>query len=464
MIRAGFGVTAGGRPGAVESLSNVDWVSGAMHGERSSELKRASAPRARSRPRRSNKPSPPPSGHRRPPLPRLAIAPYFCFPDGVLGAHFAAYVTVRITEMFQSVDDLQVTAASSALSLPRRLEPNEIGQLLGVDYVLKGQIVRREQTLYFTQWLHEVPHGGLVLPVEIECDLGDLESFERNVLARVIADVRQPLQENEIDRIMSRRRRNPSAYELAVRAQVAMHDMDRQSFAQANRLLKRALAIDPGYATAYAWQARYHSIRIGQGWARKPKAEAREALRLAEAAITLDPDNAIALATAGHLQSFLNRNYEEAEHLLMRATASCSNEPLGWLLLGATLAYLGRCDEARSYAEYALTLSPLDSCLYSFLGFASVICYAQGDFEQAVKYAHEAIALNPRYTSVLKTLTVSLVAMGNVREAREVAGRLRELAPSYTERAATDSLPFRDAAMLELSLRRLRTAGVFEAT
>lgn len=438
-----------------------------MRGERPSELKRsAPTPRARSSLRRSEKPittsSPPPYGDRRPPLPRLAIAPYFCVPDDVLGVHFAAYVTVRITEMFQSVDNLQVTAASSALSLPRRLEPKEIGQQLGVDYVLKGQILRREQTLYFTQWLHEVPHGGLVLPVEIECDLGDLESFERNVLARVIADVRQPLQENEIDRIMSRRRRNPSAYELAIRAQVAMHDMDRQSFAQANRLLKRALAIDPGYATAYAWQARYHSIRIGQGWATRPKAEAREALRLAEAAITLDPHNAIALATAGHLQSFLNRNYEEAEQLLKRATVSCSNEPLGWLLLGATLSYLGRGDEARGYAEYALTLSPLDSCLYSFLAFAALSCYAQGDFEQAVKYLREAMALNPNYSTIYKLLAMSLVALGEVRSAREAGLLLRRLEPSYSAQAAAHALPFKDPVLREQSLLRLRTAGCFK--
>lgn len=402
-----------------------------------------------------------PSGSRCSSLPRLAIAPYFCVPDNVLGPHFAAYVTVRITEMFQSVDDLHVTAPSSTLSLPRTLSAQDMGRRLGVDYLLKGQIVRREQTLYFTQWLHEISHGGLVLQAEIECCLGDLERLERNVLARVIADVRVPLQENEIDRIMSKRPRNPSAYELAIRAQVAMHGLDQDNFANSRRLLKRAIAIDPTYATAHAWLARYHSIRIGQGWSQRPRTEAYEALRQAEAAIALDPDNAIALATAGHVQSFLNRNYEEAERLLRRAVEACPNEPLGWLLLGATLAYLGRGDEARSHAEYALTLSPLDSCLYSFLAFTALSCYAQGDFKQAVQYAREALDLNPHYSTIYKLLAMSLVAMGEVGPARDVGSVLRRLEPSYSAKAAASFLPFKDPVLRDQSLLRLRTAGCF---
>ena len=394
--------------------------------------------------------------------PSLAVIPYFCIHDDVLKPGFAQYVTVRVIETMQSVDELRVTAPSSTINLPRNLSIAEIGRRLKVDYLLKGQIIRRGETLHFTQRLYEVATRELILEAETECGLGQLEGFERDILARVIADVRLPLQENEIDRIMSRRPRNSSAYELVIRAQVAMHAMNKRSFAAAKRLLAKAQAIDPAYATTYAWQARYHSVRIGQGWAKEPRAEALEAKRLAEISIKLDPENAVALATAGHLHSYLHRDYVTGERLLRRAVRACPNEPLGWLLLSGTLSYVGKADEARMHAEYALSLSPVDCCLYSFLAFASLCCYCQGDFEQAVSYAEEALELKSTYSTVYKQLAVTLVAMGNVQEARVVAAKLRRLEPGYNFRTASRSLPFKDRSTKQLCLIRLRTAGVFD--
>ncbi len=395
-------------------------------------------------------------------MPALAVVPYFTFQDGVLRADFADCVTLRVTQTLQSVNELQVTAPASTINLARNLTVQKIGRQLNVDYVLRGQILRSDQTLFFTQWLYEAASGSLILQVESECGLGQLEGFDRDILARVIADVRLPLQENEIDRIMGKRPKSLSAYELAVRAQVAIHRMDRRNFAHAKRQLEKALELDPGYATAYAWLARYYSIRIGQGWARNPRAEAMEAMRLADIAIELDGENAIALATAGHLHSYLQMRYAEGERLLQRAIEVCPNEPLGWLLLSATLSYTGRADEARENAEYALSLSPLDSCAYTFYVFAALACYCQGDFPQAVTYARQAADLNANYSSIYKILALSLVGLGEIREAREAGAVLRRLEPTYTPEVAMRTMPFQDPVLKETSLLRLKTAGCFD--
>jgi adenylate cyclase len=400
---------------------------------------------------------------KRTPTPALAIVPYTTLPDGLLRAEFANCVTLRITDTLKSLDSLRVTAPTSAFNLPSRLPIPEIARRLDVDYVLRGQIVRSEQTLYFTQWLYEASTGALILEHEVVCGLGELEGFERDVLARVAADVRLPLMEHEIDRIMSRRPRNASAYEQTLRAQVELCRLSRADAASAKRRLTSAIERDPTYATAYAWLARYYSIRIGQGWSRDRLADAREARRLAEHAISLDPENAIALATAGHLASYLERDYGTGEKLLRRAVRSCPNEPLCWLLLSATLAYTGRPVEGREAAEYALSLSPLDSHVYFFYNFAAVCCYAQGDYEQAIDYAQRSLSLNPHYSTTLKALIAALVACGRVRKAREFAPRLRRLEPSYTAEVAVRTLPFEDSALREQFVRQLRTGGCFDA-
>ena len=397
-------------------------------------------------------------------LPALAVVPYFTIHDGVLRPDFADCVTLRVTQTLQRVNELHVTAPASTISLGRNLTVKEIGQRLNVDYVLRGQILRSDQTLHFTQWLYQVSSGNLILQVKSECGLGQLQGFERDILARVIADIRLPLQATEVERIMGKPPQNLTAYELAVRAQVAIHRMDRASFADARRLLDKAVSLAPDYATAYAWLARLMSIRIGQGWSRRPREEARDALRLAETAIRLDGENSIALATAGHLHSYLHFNYAKGEELLRHAIEACPNEPLGWLLLSATLSYTGRGKEAREHAEYALSLSPLDTCIYSFYVFAALACYCQRDFPQAVTYARQAADLNSNYSSIYKILAFSLVAVGAINEAREIALELRRLEPTYSYAVAERTLPFEDPVLREATLLRLRTAGCFDAT
>lgn len=403
-----------------------------------------------------------PLGSDRSTQPLLIVLPYFSF-DSLLSRGFTRSVTLRVTEVLSRVDDLRVTAAASAINIPRNLTIPEICQRFGVDYVLRGQIVRVDQTLYFTQWLYEAPTGALIFEHKVECGLGQLEEFERDVLSRVIASIRVPLKENEIDRIMRERPRNRSAYELALRAQVTIHRLDRRSFALAKKLLLRALDKDPGYATAYAWLARHYAILIGQGWSCDRNSDAREAKRLADLAARLDPDNSIALATAGHLRSYLYRDYQQGELLLRRAIRSSPNEPLGYLFLGGTLAFTGRGHEGRACVEYALSLSPLDSQAFLFLNFAAVCCYADSDYASAIAYGRQAKRLNPNYTTTLKVLSASLVAHGNVNEAREIAARLRRTEPSYTPAAAQMTLPFRDLAVRDQFVRQLRTAGCFDA-
>ncbi|MBS0244465.1 MAG: hypothetical protein JSS20_20020, partial [Proteobacteria bacterium] len=211
----------------------------------------------------------------------------------------------------------------------------------------------------------------------------------------------------------------------------------------------------------YAWLARIHSIAVGQGWSQDRIADAKTALSLASQATRLDPANSIALATAGHVHSFLYKDYRKAESLLRKATRACPNEPLAWLLLSATLAYTGRASEAKEAALYALTLSPLDGSLYSFHTFAALASYVDHDYESACDFAQRAIENNERYSSSYKLLAASLVARGEITAARSVAQQLRILEPSYTYDKAL-AAPMHDVLARKLFALRLRTAGCFE--
>ena len=84
-----------------------------------------------------------------------------------------------------------------------------------------------------------------------------------------------------------------------------MHRLRDDEFVRAGTLLRRAIALDDGYAAAFAATAEWHSIRVGQGWSPDPDADRLEAIRLAEAAIDRDRNNALAPGGPRPFQCFL---------------------------------------------------------------------------------------------------------------------------------------------------------------
>lgn len=394
-------------------------------------------------------------------LPGIAVLPYFTFGDEIVKSDFTTFLTERITATLMRVHDLHVTSFGSALNLGRQQPIQDVGATLGVEYVLKGQVTRVDQTLHVTQTLYDAQTGTGILQINLDRSLSDLLEIEREVVSQVVAKVLRPLRDSEFDRILDKRSLDDSAYELIVRAQLAMHKMTRRASNRADVYLTRALELAPDHAEAHAWRARYHSIRIGQGWAPCRKTEAELAMVAAARAVDIDGDNALALAVLGHMRSFLLKDYDTAERLLRRAVGCGPNEPAAHMFLGATLSYLGRGREAREHNEYALSLSPEDSCLYALLFFACLACYIEGDYEQSLEYAQQALALNPKYSTTVKLVTVINVALGRIAQAREMAALLRKLEPEF-QNSYPPATPLIAGPLRDAYYQRLRTAGCFD--
>lgn len=282
--------------------------------------------------------------------------------------------------------------------------------------------------------------------------------FERRIVHRVINDMVPWLHDAEVDRALSKPVCSMTAYDRTMQALAAMEVLSRESFDRADALLAEARRLDPGYAAAFAWSARLNSIRVGQGWTRDRLVTSRIAITFARRAIKLDPGNAVALATAGHLQSFLRQNYTRGRILIASAIEACPNSPLAWSLACPTLTYLGDPQAGYEHAQHALWLSPRDPHVYQFYGFLGLSCYALGKYEAAVNWTEKSLAENPIYTATIKYRIAALVGMGEVAAARELKPALLQLEPKFGAGGEISS-PFRDATSQELYRTQMRTAG-----
>ena len=135
---------------------------------------------------------------------------------------------------------------------------------------------------------------------------------------------------------------------------------------------------DPHFAMPVAWSVWWNIIWVGQAWSTDPARDLAAAQDLGERAISLDPNNALALAMMAHLRSYLMHDYDAALAFFDRALRAGPSHAIVVTMYAVTLAYPGRGEEAVRNAKLAIRLSPFDPRMFLFHCIAGFAHFAAG--------------------------------------------------------------------------------------
>ena len=199
---------------------------------------------------------------------------------------------------------------------------------------------------------------------------------------------------------------------------------------------------------------------FGQGWTDEPETVLAEAGRLAERAITLDPQDGKALAIAGHVRAFLHRRLREAIALHERALTINPNLAMAWNLSGVAYAYLGDLEEAERRVSRYKKLSPLDPHAFFFDTAIIIIALLKRDYQAAVVAGREVSEMNPSFSAACKPYLAALGHLGQMEEAAVVRRRLLAIEPDFTVGAFIESSAFDRAQDRDHFAAGLRLAGM----
>jgi adenylate cyclase len=395
-------------------------------------------------------------------LPSIAVLPLLNVGNDPADDYFCDGIVEDVTLSLAGLHELMVISRGSTLAYRgRRPDPREVGRALGVRYVLTGSVRRSDRVVRVSVELCDANTGISLWGEKAEFPPGDLFDVQDRVVERIVVGIAPNVRAAELRGAMRKKPGSFTAYDNTLRALHIINSLDKQTFLQARRYLDDAMEEDPSFAMPVAWAARWHSLFVGQGWSSTPGEHRVKAVELASKAIELDGQNALALATFGHLRSYLFHDYDTALIYFDRALAACPNYSLAWLLSSATLSYIGRSEQALSHAEHALRLSPLDRSLFYYYNFLGIANYASSNYEAAVKWGRMSASENPMYTANLRYLAAGLAALGQLDEAREVAKNLLKLEPDF--RLSTferTRQPFRVPELKEKYIEHLSKAGL----
>lgn len=354
--------------------------------------------------------------------------------------------------------------ASGSTGMYRGVEadPRDVGKRLNVRYAVEGAVRRSGERVRIAVRLVDCDDGRTVWSDMRVASFAEVFELENEIVREIVGQLDPKLLQAEIDRARRRAPENLNAYDNVLRAVPLLYQANAESFRMAGEFLRRALGLDADYARAHAWMAFMHVFELGEGWTKDKLASVEGAERHARLAVECDPDDAMALSFAGHVEVFVHRNYEAAERLHNRSLAINPNFGWGWAWGALLCSYRGRPEEAFERLEHYRRLCPFDPFVYFWETVNVISLSVARRYDDAVAAAQPILADRPNFAAVLQPLIVALGHLGRPEEAKLYVERLRAQQHPVTIAAYRKNYPLEREEDLNHYLEGLRLAGIPE--
>ncbi len=397
-----------------------------------------------------------------PPLPdkpSIAVLPFQNMSGDPEQEYFADGMVEDIITALSQFKSLFVIARNSSFTYKGKMvDIKQVGRELGVRYVLEGSVRKSGNRVRITGQLIEAATGAHLWAEKIDGALEDVFELQDEVTVRVAGAIAPSITQAEINRAHVKPTSNLDAYDCFLRALPPYYQLTRKGNDVAVGFMRKAIALDPGYALAKAFLAFNYLTRRVQGWG---EADDRErGLMLAREAIADDGNDPSVLRWAGHTLGFWG-DYDRALAVLEKAARLNVNgsqvlSSLGWVMIYACVDP----DRAISHFERAMRLSPCDPEISFMLSGIAGCHFTAGRYEDSLSFSQKSIDDTPRFVGAHRTKIAALVNLGRLEEARAAAAEFLTYDPAFT---ISTRLPrFRDAAVRQRYYDALKAAGLPE--
>jgi len=152
--------------------------------------------------------------------------------------------------------------------------------------------------------------------------------------------------------------------------------------------------------------------------------------RLAQRAVELGKDDAIAVAASGYALAYVVRDLGVGAALIDRALVLNSNLAVAWYWGGWVKIFLGAPEPALERFARAMRLSPLDPFVPGMRTGTAHAHFFLGRYDEAASWAAMALQDNPDFQPGLRIEAASNAMAGRPEQAHKAVARLQQLNPA----------------------------------
>jgi len=318
--------------------------------------------------------------------PSIAVLPFANMSGDPEQEFFADGLTEDIiTELSRFRDLFVISRNSTFVHKGKAVKVQEVAREFGVDFVLEGSVRKAGDRIRVNVQLIDAETDRHIWAERYDRKLEDIFALQDEMTGAIVATLPGRVEAVTHERAKRKPADNLVAYECVLAAKVLHHRSVQADNAEAQRLLDRALTLDPSYAHAHAWKACVLGQTYANGWSTDREATLRHLGEELEIALGLDDNDSDVHRILAAL-NMIRDDLDKATYHQERALALNPNYDLIVVQQGELLTCLGRPEEGIDWIKKAMRLNPYHpERFWSHLGRA---CYC------AEKYAEAADAFS----------------------------------------------------------------------
>lgn len=407
----------------------------------------------------------PPSVVRRPDLsesPSVAVLPFSNLSGDAAQEYLSDGITEDIINGLSYFSDLSVIARNSSFSYKgRAIDVRQVGQQLGVRYLVEGSVRRTGDRIRITAQLVDAQTGIRRWTERFDRALGDVFAIQDEITQSIVRIVVAHVGNAEVQRISRKPPSSWNAYDLMMQGDQRQRELEQswnaQLLSETRKLFAEGLRVDPENARICAKLA--HTYVRGYSDPALPDcgnpATLKTGYELAVKAVGLEPTLPAARTQLGWAYCWMK---EPDAAIREFEKASALNPNFMDFPFPATLVYAGEPARSLEILRAYFRLDPFyPPQLHAIHGHA---LYMLERYEDALTALRECIRRGPHVAIGELWLAATLVRLGQQAAAIDMAAGVLRRLPHLTQKRWPALLIYRNPRHAEHVAEALRAAGI----
>jgi adenylate cyclase len=340
--------------------------------------------------------------------------------------YLADAVTDQLTTALANQRDKVVVAHTSAVAYKGKpIDAKAIGRELGVRYLLEGAVQSTSNQVRVNAQLVDTANGTHLWADQFDTQRGDLLQTQDEIVVRLARAMYLQLPEIEAARLRRAGAANPNAEDLALQCQAVVLKNDIASVGTIPQC-ERARDADPGNVRALTWSAIEFLHSRGRG--QEPEDDLWKADKLLSKAIAVDPK----YAPAHLLKAFVLQAQFHLDEAIAEDRLALDLDPSlvdAYWHMGVVKLRQGEFEASLELLDKAIRLSPHDPMLPGWYADKAIALLALKDYDKAIEWARRSIDVRSKNAAAHLCLIVALALTGQEPQAHEALQRYHTVLP-----------------------------------
>lgn len=392
--------------------------------------------------------------------PSIAVLPFVNMSGDADQEYFSDGITEDIITALSKFRWFFVIARNSTFTYKgKSVDVKDVARSLGVRYVLEGSVRKAGNRLRITAQLIDAPSGHHVWAERYDRDLDDIFAVQDEITERIVTSVGPEFLSAEIQRAQRKDLRSLDAWDYVMRAAFHHSRYIKEDVVEAQRLLRKAIELDPLNAGGFSLLAFTNLTQVQFGWTESAEESIQKAAKAAQSAVAIDDRDALAHTALG-LVDLISRRYDDAIRRLEGAIDLNVNLAYAYGGLGQALALSGEYEKAVVQINKAVRLSPHDPFIVYWFGHLGLAAFADARYEEACAWGRKVVLENPQFPGGHRLLAASYGQLDRISEAAMELKELLRLMPGMVPDDIRKQVPFKKPNDMERYIEGLLKAGL----